>query len=225
MTLDEYRNSAIRLTAECCTDPTGTVRGWAKLFDEIFSAMLAGRKNETGAASGKALFEPCSLVVARWEFLGCLLTGHSKQRSGRSQAMRYAKQFLEPINPRYGHKHPTILPRATLADLLFQMLRNASLHGFVPAGVYDPSTNSCIACGVDYSSPTHLEFDGRATFVVDSSRLLRELVDSMTSFAAYLEENRRTPSTRLPRDDFREGYRWRVAPSVAAAVSPYPWEF
>ncbi len=144
MNIDVYRNWAKALTDEHCANPGQTVRNWAASWENIFRVLLEGRIEADGAHIGRAIFEPCSLIVARWEFLGSLLTGHDRERSNRVQAMAYATEFLVPLNRRYGESHPTIATGWSIAALLVQMIRNGSLHGFTPKGVYDDATASCI---------------------------------------------------------------------------------
>lgn len=68
MKLDDYRNGAKRLTDEHCTTPAQTVRNWAASWKDIFRLPLEGRFDADGARIGQGIFEPCSLVIARWEF-------------------------------------------------------------------------------------------------------------------------------------------------------------
>lgn len=216
MKIDDYRNGAERLTDEHCTTPAQTVRNWAASWRNIFRLLLEGRVEPGGEHIGRGIFEPCALVIARWEFLGSLFTGHDG-RSNRVQSLAYADQFLVPVNARYGERHPTIAPGWTVAQLLVQMMRNGSLHGFTPSGVYDDASDSCIAWAIDYELPDrtrHLHFDG-GSLLVDGGLLLTEFIESMQLFATHLDENRPTPDGKLPVDNFREGYRWRLFPAKA----------
>jgi hypothetical protein len=197
-------------------DPAQTIRNWARLWGEIFSNILNGSKDPPLA---KGLYEPCSLIVARWEVLGSLFTGYSNRRSDRDQAMDYVERFLKPINPRYVGKHPVLRQDLTIASMLFQMLRNGSLHGFTPAGIYDPAKDMCIGWGVDYDGHEHLhlQFD-RGHLIVNAATLLRELLDSMEDFAKYLESN---PGAA---NDFRNALWWRFAPSPPNKAAMPEWK-
>ena len=227
MKIDDYRNGARRLTDEHCTTPAQTVRNWAASWRNILRLLIEGRVEANGEHIGRGIFEPCSLIIARWEFLGTLLTGHDG-RSNRVQALAYANAFLVPVNGRYGASHPTIAPGWTVAQLLVQMMRNGSLHGFTPSGVYDDTTDCCLAWAVGYELPDrsrHLHFDG-GHLLIDGGLLLDEFVESMDRFAAYLDENQVATNGKLPTENFREGYRWRLFPAKANDNGvPPPWAF
>jgi hypothetical protein len=105
------------------------------------------------------------------------------------------------------------------------MLRNGSLHGFTPSGVYDESCDGCISWALAYTLPEglHLHFvDGRLH--VDGSQLATELHHSMWQFAAHLDENKPEPDGRTPRELFRDGYRSRLAPMTPNGRRA-PWAF
>jgi hypothetical protein len=188
------------------------MRGWADTW-----ATSLGRLIEVGAG-----YELCSLVTARWEFLGSLLTGYARRRSDRTQALAYARRFLEKRNPRYGARHPAVSVKATVADLLFRMLRNGSLHGFTPSPVFDPLTDQCVTWWATATGlkATHLQFAETALHV-DGQTLRDELVESMRDFATYLEANQKTERGTRPRDDFRIGCWWRLAPQVPRDFEPF----
>ncbi len=60
---------------------------------------------------------------------------------------------------------------------------------------------------------------------MDGGILLKELLESMRAFALYLDVN--TPTRgKLPRDNFREGFRWRLMPSPVNPGAAAPvWTF
>lgn len=227
MTFDEYRVKARALTDEHPA-PGKTIRDWAKLWGEIFSTLLQGRSDANGGAVGQGIFEPCSLVVARWEFLGTLLTGWTGD-SNRRQTLEYAERFLEPVNPRYGASHPTIHQTTKIAELLVCIMRNGSLHSFTPRGVYDPASNSCIGWALGYqldpAGTPHLGFNANAGLFVDGTLLVRELVDSMGAYADYLDRNAPEPDGRTPADNFRNGFFARLRPRGPSREDPATWTY
>src|SRR5580692_5289541 len=94
MDLNWYTQDRRRETLMLSTDPAKTIRNWAQLWNGIFSLLIEGCPNLNGTRRGQGLFEPCSLIIARWEFLGSLYVGHSKARSRTAQALAYAERFL-----------------------------------------------------------------------------------------------------------------------------------
>jgi hypothetical protein len=56
----------------------------------------------------------------------------------------------------------------------------------------------------------HLDFDG-GRLRVDGELLVADFVESMHRFAAYLDDNKLAPNGKLPTENFREGYRWRLS--------------
>jgi hypothetical protein len=229
MKIDDYRNAVQGETERLCAIPGQTMRNWASGWKDVFRLLLEGRVEPDGAHIGRGIFEPCSLIIARWEFLGSLLTGHSKPRSKRDQALQYAERFLVPVNGRYGKTHPTVAPGWAVAQLLFQTIRNGSLHGFTPSGVYDDATDNCIGWGVGYrlaDRSQHLHFDDIDNLLVDGELLLNELIQSMHDFADHLDANKPEADGKLPIDNFREGFRWRMFPSKVNEKGRTPdWSF
>ncbi|MGD0679394.1 MAG: hypothetical protein ABSC94_28705 [Polyangiaceae bacterium] len=225
MKLAEYRERAEAIVDEHCAKPGQTVRNWAASWHGIFSLLIEGRCSPNGSLEGRGVFEPCSLIVARWEFLGCLLIGHSRARSKRDQALEYARRFLEPVNSRYTEPHPSIAQTMQVCELLFQMIRNGSLHGFTPSGVYDDSSDNCIGFGLCYSGAgsRHLTFSESDALLVDATQLLDEFTRSMHLFARHLDDNKPGLDGKSACDNFREGFRWRFAPSPSGKGVVVPW--
>jgi hypothetical protein len=217
MKLADYRNWVQGEVNKHCAEPHVCVRGWADTW-----AVSLGRLIEVHAG-----FELASLVIARWEFLGSLLIGHTKPMSDQGQALAYATAFLEPLNSRYGAKHPTIIPHMKIAEILFRMLRNKSLHGFTPAPLYDPATDRVIGWWMDTTglAREHLQFHPQTEALqIDGQTLRDELVDSMRAFASHLETNAKTRRGTFPREDFTNGFAWRLYPHVPSGAT-LPWSF
>jgi hypothetical protein len=214
MRVDKYRDDWVAREVQLhCTHPHEQMLRWRQECEPNLTPLVAAG----------ALFELPSLVIARWEFLGCLLLGHDKHRSHREQALVYATKFLVPLNRRYGETHPEVLTTVTVAELLIQMMRNRSLHGYTPGPVWEPSSDRCITWYVDSKglAATHLEFpDPPSSYGpppgeslhVNGESLLRELLASMEAFAECLREDKPT-AEGVPSENFRKGFTWRLVPT------------
>jgi hypothetical protein len=221
MRIDVYRAWVDGERRSHCTAPHETVRKWRREWEAAYKGLVASN----------ALYELCSLVAARWEFLGSLATGYAKARSGSEQAYAYAEQFLVPVNPRYRDRNANVLPDIPIYRLLFQMLRNSSLHGYTPAAMLDAQRGETIGwrAAVTSEKAMHLQFDVRSAsepgtgLHVDGETLADELLQSMDAFATYLQTNARTRRNTLPVEDFEKGFVWRLLPFVARDYLVTPW--
>ncbi len=145
-----------------------------------------------GMLQAGGVLEVPALVISRWELLGSLYRGNIG-RTGSLDAIVFARRFLEPVNPRYSKVH-NIVGRQNQEDNqsdIFMMARNKPLHGANPAGI-ETEDGSGIAGWLIGPGPTggrHLELDQNGNLHFDGAELFEELLEGMTLFASYLDEN------------------------------------
>jgi len=206
MPIQEYIQWAKNETATLSRSPDQTVEKWRQKWVADFQPMV----------DKDAIFELASLIVARWEFLGCLYKGYAHKTSNQDQAAAYAKAFLEPVNRAYGATHSKLLPQLPIARILFEMLRNKSLHGYTPSGVYDAVAGDAIVwrCVSKGDSASHLTFVRPPGWTVDNAlfvdgeTFLGEFDKSLAAFVAHLQAN----AGGTAHQSFKQGFWWKLHP-------------
>lgn len=146
----------------------------------------------SGIVQASGVLELPALVISRWEFLGSLYRGNIDS-TGCLDAVVFAKRFLERVNHQYSQVHNlTGRPNQQLNQSdMFMMIRNKPLHGANPAGIETDAADGVATwrIGPGPTGHTHLALDQQGSLHVDGTQLYEELLDAMTLFAEYLDQN------------------------------------
>ena len=158
------------------------------------------------------VFELLSIICARWEFLGSLYLGTTKDTSS-TEAVEYVSHFLSPLNQNYRMIH-NMSGQCTNGSDFFSMLRNKPLHGYTPAAVAVRGGTEVIAWWIGSDARAqkyHLQIrDG--VMHVDGSKFLSEFLASLDRFCLYLVQDQDIIDGRTPSDRWRRGFWARFKP-------------
>jgi hypothetical protein len=176
--------------------PSGWIREYRKRWGKLFPAML----------DADGLFETNAYVVSRWEFLGGLYRGNVEMNTDCTDAVAFAKKFLEGVNSKYKDVHNLVgrtHQNQNQSDM-FMMIRNRPFHAADPAAILVGKGRSVAVWRMAYDDPKvkHLSLDRRRRLHVNARKLYTELLDATELFAKYLDANTDKIQGLLPQDRY-----------------------